>query len=122
MPAILLSLCACLGVPATDTAKSKPADDLRPVEAEVLIRTTPAQAWNAWTTNEGARKWFAPQTNIELKPGGAFEILFTPDQPPGKRGAEGLRLLSYLPREMLSFEWNAPPQFARARPQHTWVV
>jgi uncharacterized protein YndB with AHSA1/START domain len=122
MPAILLSLCACLGAPADGAGGNGPEADLRPIEAEVLVRTTPAEAWKAWTTNEGARKWFAPDTHIELKPGGAFEILFSPDQPPGGRGAEGLKVLSYVPQEMLSFEWNAPPQFARARPQRTWVV
>src|SRR5690606_10640524 len=35
---------------------------------------------------------------------------------------EGCKVLSYLPRSMLSFEWNAPPKFEHARALRTWVV
>ncbi|MCX6656974.1 MAG: hypothetical protein NTY03_17925 [Candidatus Bathyarchaeota archaeon] len=32
-------------------------------------------------------------------------------------------MLSYLPMEMLSFEWNAPPQFSKVRRGPlTWVI
>ena len=33
-----------------------------------------------------------------------------------------MRILSYAPFEMLSFEWNAPPAFPAVREQKTWVV
>jgi uncharacterized protein YndB with AHSA1/START domain len=98
------------------------AEPLKPIELELVIHTPLKSAWDAWTTNDGAQQWFAPKTNIELKPGGAYEILFSPENSAGQRGAEGLRVLCYLPQEMLAFEWNAPPQFAKARPQRTWVV
>src|SRR5262245_52334824 len=97
-------------------------DKLRPIDLELCVSGRLADVWNAWATNEGAQKWFAPKTNIELRTGGPFEILFMPDNPPGKRGAEDLKVLCYLPQEMLTFEWNAPPQFPRARTQRTWVV
>lgn len=98
------------------------ADALKPIDIEITVRAPIAEVWAAWTTNDGAQKWFAPKTNIELRPGGAYEILFSPDKPAGQRGAEDLHVQSYLPQEMLAFEWNAPPQFAKARPQRTWVV
>jgi uncharacterized protein YndB with AHSA1/START domain len=98
------------------------AEALKPIDLELTVRTPLKATWEAWTTNAGAQQWFAPKTNIELKPGGAYEILFAPDKPAGQRGAEGLRVMCYLPHEMLAFEWNAPPQFAKARPQRTWVV
>jgi uncharacterized protein YndB with AHSA1/START domain len=101
---------------------SRGADSLKPIELEATVRAPLAAAWEAWATSEGAQKWFAPKAHIELRPGGAYEILFAPDQPAGKRGAEDLKLLCFLPQEMLAFEWNAPPQFAKARPQRTWVV
>src|SRR5438552_11623029 len=97
-------------------AHDQTAASLEPVEAEVTVRGTLASVWDGWTTNAGAEKWFAPKSKIELKVGGPFEILFAPDQPEGRRGAEDLRILSFVPQEMLSFEWNAPPQFTRARP------
>jgi phenylpropionate dioxygenase-like ring-hydroxylating dioxygenase large terminal subunit len=34
-----------------------------------------------------------------------------------------MKILSFLPMEMLSFDWNAPPQYPTVRrDQHTWVV
>jgi uncharacterized protein YndB with AHSA1/START domain len=45
-----------------------------------------------------------------------------PDAPAGQRGAEGLKVLSYLPQEMLVFEWSAPPKFEKVRPHRSWVV
>src|SRR5436190_22254453 len=118
-PFLLMCVLSCTagGLPAADRP-----DPLRPIDIEVAVRTPLADVWDAWTSNAGAQKWFAPKTNIELKPGGAYEILFAPGQPAGQRGAEDLKVLCYLPNEMLAFEWNAPPQFARARPQRTWVV
>jgi len=113
------------GKPNGAGAESSPAAsgaDLVPIKLEVTVSAPPADAWKAWATNEGAQAFFAPKTNIELRVGGPYEILFSPDNPPGQRGAEDLRVLSFLPLEMLSFEWSAPPQFARARPQRTWVV
>lgn len=119
----LLHLCACVSVlTAAGGRAADTTDSLRPIDIEMTVRAPLATVWDAWTTNAGAQKWFAPKTNIELKPGGAYEILFAPDQPAGQRGAEDLKVLCYLPQEMLAFEWNAPPQFARARPQKTWVV
>jgi uncharacterized protein YndB with AHSA1/START domain len=92
------------------------------LEFQQIVNAPVRAVWKAWTTNEGVQTFFAPKANIDLRPGGAYEILFTPENPPGQRGAEDLRVLSFLPGEMLSFEWSAPPQFAHARPQRTWVV
>lgn len=62
------------------------------------------------------------QNLIELRPGGAFELYFSDAAPEGSRGSETCTVLSYIPGEMLSFTWNAPPKFAHARGRHTWVV
>ncbi len=40
----------------------------------------------------------------------------------GQRGGETCKVLSYLPHRMLSFSWNAPPDFGHLRGKHTWVV
>jgi uncharacterized protein YndB with AHSA1/START domain len=98
------------------------AASLQPIDIDISIDAPIKDVWDAWTTNAGAQKWFAPRTNIELEPGGAYEILFEPEGPAGQRGTEDLKVLCYLPQEMLAIEWNAPPQFPRARPQRTWVV
>jgi len=42
----------------------------------------------------------------------------------GFRGSEGCCILSYIPEEMLSFSWNAPPTIPKLRKLGpcTWVV
>jgi len=109
--------------PAPGAATSAPMKaELEPIELEAVVSAPREEVWKAWTTNGGAQSFFAPETNIVLRPGGAYEILFAPEKPKGERGAEDVKVLSYLPQEMLSFEWNASPKFTLARPQRTWVV
>ena len=89
-------------------------------EAEVMAPAI--DAWMAWTSGEQIGAWWGPEeTNIELRVGGPFEILFIPDGLPGRQGSEGCRFLAYVPGEMISFTWNAPPHLA-LRETNTWVV
>lgn len=78
--------------------------------------------WEAWTTSEGARTFFSPHAIIELRPGGRYEVFFRASAPEGERGSEDCTVLSYLPRTMLSIEWNAPPDFGALRDQRTIIV
>jgi uncharacterized protein YndB with AHSA1/START domain len=94
----------------------------RAIRREVIVAAPVAEAWRAWTTAEGAASFFAPEAKIELAVGGAYELYFVPSAPAGSRGSEGVKVLSYLPMRMLSFDWNAPPQFAEERKARTWVV
>jgi uncharacterized protein YndB with AHSA1/START domain len=108
-----------LGLPAL--AAAAPA---REVKKEVVVAAPPAEVYAAWTTNAGAQTFFAPKTNIELRMGGPYEIFFNPDGPRGERGAEDLRVLAFVPGEMLAFEWSAPPTIPALRKQGatTFVV
>lgn len=95
---------------------------IRSLVKVVDIDTDPATAWSDWASSERLTAWWtAPATNIELRIGGPFEILFSLDADPGTRGSEGCRILSYVPGEMLSFTWNAPPHLP-LRAANTWVV
>jgi uncharacterized protein YndB with AHSA1/START domain len=80
--------------------------------------------WWKWTTHEGLLTFFGPDNKIVLMPGGDFEIYFLMDNPLGLRGGEGCKILSFLPEQMLSFTWNAPPEFPEIRnhDHKTWVV
>jgi uncharacterized protein YndB with AHSA1/START domain len=49
-----------------------------------------------------------------------YEIQFDPKDK--RSGTKGLKILSYAPEEMLSFQWNAPPEFPDVRNGGTWVV
>jgi len=94
----------------------------RMIHKTAVIPAPRADVWQVWTTVEGTQTFFAPHTVLELKPGGQFEVHFFPDALPGQRGAENLRVLSYLPERMFSFEWDAPPRWPEIRVQRTHVV
>jgi len=89
---------------------------------EAVIPARLEEVWSAWTTTEGVKTFFSSEAKVELAVGGPFEIYFLLDAPYGSRGTEDCRVLSYLPMEMLSFSWNAPPEFEELRKKHTIVV
>ncbi len=94
----------------------------RIIQKKVTVAAPVEDVWQAWTTPEGVLTFFAPKANVELAIGGRYEMLFNLDAPPGSQGGEGLKILSYLPQEMLSFDWNAPPKFPNVRQERSWVV
>ncbi|MEZ6209879.1 MAG: SRPBCC domain-containing protein [Phycisphaerales bacterium] len=101
---------------------SRADDALAPIEASAVIDAPIAEVWHAWTTSEGLESFLVEKANIELRPGGPYEIFFSMQAPEGARGSENCSVLSFLPNQMLSFQWNAPPKFEHARFIHTWVV
>ncbi len=113
-----LAALAATGVWATQPAASPSSR----IELEVDVAAPIAKVWQAWTTRDGLRSFFGEDNKVELRIGGPFEIYMSMQAPEGKRGSEGCAVLSYLPEEMLSFSWNAPPKFEHARARRTWVV
>ncbi|HEX9775150.1 MAG TPA: aminoacyl-tRNA hydrolase [Actinomycetota bacterium] len=87
----------------------------RAIRHDVWVRAAPPEVFRAWTTAEGARTFFAPDARIELTPGGAYEIVFLPDNPPGERGSEGCTVVAFEPDRFLVFTWNAPPSIPTVR-------
>ena len=65
-------------------------------------------------------EFFAEKANIELAIGGPYEIQFDPKDE--RSGTKGLKVLSFVPEEMISFQWNAPPEMPEVRNGGTWVV
>ena len=94
----------------------------RVIQKEVILPASLAEVWDAWTTVPGVTTFFAPKAKVELTIGGAYEMYFDPDAPPGSQGSEGCKVLSYLPQQMLSFDWSAPPHLPNVRKERTWVV
>ena len=92
------------------------------INFEIKIPASPHEVWAAWTTEEGARTFFAPKCKIELKPGGAYEMYFNLNATPGEQGGEGMMILAIQPESLLSFTWNAPPDLPDVRGQMTHVV
>jgi uncharacterized protein YndB with AHSA1/START domain len=86
------------------------------------IRAPISEVWEAWTTEKGAKTFFAPSCKINLVPSGEYEMYFMPGAPAGQKGGEGCRILAIEPEKMLSFTWSAPPQFPKIRKQYTTVI
>jgi uncharacterized protein YndB with AHSA1/START domain len=93
-----------------------------PLRVKAIIPAAVEEVWRAWTTEEGARAFFAPECHIDLRPGGAYEMYFDLEAPLGLRGGEGCVFLAIEPLKMLSFTWNAPPEIPLIRMQRTHVT
>lgn len=91
---------------------------------EAVVKAPPEKVFAAWATPGGIRSFLGVPSNIDLRIGGTYEILFGKEAgaPAGQQGSEGCQVLAYVPGEMLSFSWNAPPQFPEERGRRTWVV
>lgn len=85
------------------------------IDKTVDVAAAREAVFAAFTTSEGARTFFAPEARIRLELGGPYELLFDPSEPPGRQGSEGMKVLSFVPDELISFEWNAPPELPEAR-------
>ncbi|MFO0859561.1 MAG: SRPBCC domain-containing protein [Phycisphaerales bacterium] len=77
------------------------------------------EVFKRFTTSDGWKTFLDADAVIDLRPGGPWEVYFNPET---KIGSNGCQVLSYVPDEMVSFSWNAPPQFAAERAKRTWVV
>jgi len=99
-------------------------DSLKTLTHAITVKGNREAVFSAWTTSKGIQDFLEVEADIDLRPGGRFELYFAPKDavPPGKRGSEGCVILSYLPSQMLSFSWNAPPHFPKERALRTWVV
>lgn len=94
----------------------------RIIRLQATVNAPLAEVWRAWTTPEFIKSWFAPDCKVDLRPGGAYEMYFNLDDPPGSKGGEGVIVLAVQPEKMFSFTWNAPPEMPTVRFQHTHVV
>ena len=92
----------------------------RAVRVEGTIKAPVCEVWRVWTTSEGAEEFFAQKAKIGLRIGGPYEIQFDPNDETS--GTKGLKILSYSPERMISFQWNAPPEMPEVRKGGTWVV
>lgn len=89
---------------------------------EITVSASIDDVWEAWTTTEGVKSFFSTSADVQLRVGGRYEIYFLLDKEYGFRGSEDCKILSFLPKRLLSFEWNAPPDFGRLRNKKTQVI
>lgn len=94
----------------------------RGIHQQVTVPAPLEEVWRAWTTTEGVTSFFGPAAHIEATVGGPYEVYFSTEAPYGSRGSEGCRVLSVVPMNQISFQWNAPPSMGVIRDLHTRVT
>ena len=94
----------------------------RMLTAEFEVNAPIEKVWEAWTTPEGIKSFFAPDCKVDLRVDGAYEIYVAPEAKPGERGGEGLRILGLEPLRRFAFTWGAPPTIPYVRGQRTMVI
>jgi len=116
--AVMLAILLLHATAAAQTPDARIIRKSRTVDAPI------DSIWWKWTTHEGLLTFFGEDNSMDLRIGGPFEIYFMKNAAEGQKGSEGCKVISYLPKEMLSFSWNAPPKFPEIRngDHHTWVV
>jgi uncharacterized protein YndB with AHSA1/START domain len=94
----------------------------RAIDRDVVVPAKVDAVWQAWTTTEGVKTFFAPDARVELRVDGPFEIYFNPFAKPGDKGADGMKIIGFQTQRMLSFTWNAPPHLPEARANRSVVI
>ena len=80
---------------------------------EITVPASRAEVWKAFSTSEGLSTWLAPNSNVELKPGGEWMVHF----PGGSTG--GGTIVSFVPEKEIVLKALAPDQFPTVRAQRT---
>ena len=97
-------------------------NEYRKILTTITVNADLDSVWKAWTTENGAKTFFAPRCNIELQVGGMYEMYFLLNNHPGEQGSEGAVFLAIQPGKMISFTWNSPPHLTEIRKQFTHVI
>jgi uncharacterized protein YndB with AHSA1/START domain len=97
----------------------------RSIVMMLVVDKSPEELFELWSTAQGTRRFFGEDANIDLRPGGAYEIFFLPRDNPKSdvNSTEGAKLLWVQENRELAFEWTAPP-FAgelNTEPLPTWI-
>jgi uncharacterized protein YciI/uncharacterized protein YndB with AHSA1/START domain len=110
--------------PTDDLTTTKSRTD-RTIELDIVVNAPAADVFDLWISENGVKSFFAPGARIEPRVGGAYEIMFDPqNDPTGEQfGTRGARLLAMERGRRLAFEWRGKPGMdaLRREPLPTWV-
>jgi uncharacterized protein YndB with AHSA1/START domain len=110
----------------------------RTIFLDAVVAAPPSAVFKLWTSQDGIKKFFAPDARIDASVGGRYQVIFAPDQDPDgtSHGTKGARILKLVPDKELAFEWitfagdellgqnaplYAPPTERNVNPLPTWV-
>jgi uncharacterized protein YndB with AHSA1/START domain len=83
------------------------------LRVEITVPAPRAEVWKAFATSEGLSTWLAPNSNVELEPGGEWMV----HVPGGSTG--GGNIVSFVPEKEIVISALAPDQFPTVRAQRT---
>jgi uncharacterized protein YndB with AHSA1/START domain len=110
---ILAALGACPQTPAGNMPR--PVGSTQALIIELSIPAPLPDVWKAFTTQEGLSSWLAPDTSVDLRPGGDWLVKF-----PGSTG--GGTIVSFAPEKELVINALAPDRFPHVRAARTRAV
>lgn len=102
-----------LVAPSVADAATPAGAEGRVLRIEITVPAPRAEVWKAFSTSEGLSTWLAPNSNVELKPGGEWMVHF----PGGSTG--GGNIVSFVPGKEIVLKALAPDQFPTVRAQRT---
>ena len=83
------------------------------LRVEITVPASRADVWDAFSTSEGLSTWLAPNSVVDLKPGGDWMVHF----PDGSTG--GGTIVSFVPQKEIVISALAPDKFPTVRAQRT---
>lgn len=91
---------------------------------EAVIDASPAELWEAWTTDEGIRSWMVPHGKVDFRVGGAYRTSYQANVDLDGEQAIVNRILAYEPERMIAIQnVQTPPGFPNPEIfQQTWSV
>lgn len=110
----LLALSAVAAAAAlAPLAPNQAAPAERALIVEITVPATRADVWKAFSTSDGLSTWLAPNSVVDLRPGGDWMVHF----PGGSTG--GGTIVSFVPEREIVISALAPDQFPAVRAQRT---
>jgi uncharacterized protein YndB with AHSA1/START domain len=92
------------------------------INRSVVVDAPVAAIWQAWTTSEGVPTFMGLGAEVELRPRGAFRVLFDRNgKSPIERGNDG-QILAFEPMKFLSITWMTPMFMPELRGESTSIV
>lgn len=83
------------------------------LRVEITVPASRSEVWKAFSTSEGLSTWLAPNSVVDLRPGGDWMVHF----PGGSTG--GGTIVSFVPQKEIVISALAPDKFPTVRAQRT---
>ena len=74
------------------------------------VSCQPEKVFPYFTQANRLTQWLCVEANIELKPGGLYELFWQPDDRENN-STLGCRITALTPNQLIAFEWRSPQQF-----------